>query len=123
MANINHVIVEGNLTKAAELSRWSDGTPYIRFTIANNEYYKNVDKAHYEKQIPISENASRDSDFLTESATEKVEKEAVIDTKTVSEASNKFTESYLDYYDVKDGLANYDRVTDLLLQFYDGKLY
>lgn len=40
MANINHVIVEGNLTKAAELSRWSDGTPYIRFTIANNEYYK-----------------------------------------------------------------------------------
>ena len=41
MANINHVIVEGNLTKAAELSRWSDGTPYIRFTIANNEYYKN----------------------------------------------------------------------------------
>ena len=89
----------------------------------DNEYYKNVDKAHYEKQIPISENASRDSDFLTESATEKVEKEAVIDTKTVSEASNKFTESYLDYYDVKDGLANYDRVTDLLLQFYDGKLY
>lgn len=40
MANINHIIVEGNLTKAAELSRWSDGTPYIRFTIANNEYYK-----------------------------------------------------------------------------------
>ena len=41
MANINSVVVEGNLVKAADLSRWSDGTPYIRFTIANNEYYKN----------------------------------------------------------------------------------
>ena len=41
MANINVVVIEGNLTKAAELSRWQDGTPYIRFTIANNEYYKN----------------------------------------------------------------------------------
>lgn len=40
MANINVVVIEGNLVKAAELSRWSDGTPYIRFTIANNEFYK-----------------------------------------------------------------------------------
>lgn len=40
MANINQVVVEGNLTQAATLSRWGDGTPYIRFTVANNEYYK-----------------------------------------------------------------------------------
>lgn len=40
MSNINQVWLEGNLTKAAELSRWSDGTPYCRFTIANNESYK-----------------------------------------------------------------------------------
>ena len=40
MASINHWIVEGNLTKAAELSRWSNGTPYCKFTIANNESYK-----------------------------------------------------------------------------------
>ena len=41
MANVNQVVVEGNLVKSAELSRWGDGTPYIRFTIANNEYFKN----------------------------------------------------------------------------------
>lgn len=41
MANINSVVVEGNLVKAADLSHWGDGTAYIRFTIANNEYYKN----------------------------------------------------------------------------------
>ena len=40
MASINHWIVEGNLTKAAELSRWSNGTPYCKFNIAHNESYK-----------------------------------------------------------------------------------
>ena len=33
MATINSVIVEGNLVRAAELSRWGDGTPYCRFTV------------------------------------------------------------------------------------------
>lgn len=40
MANINQVWLEGNLTASAVLSRWGDGTPYARFTIANNEYFK-----------------------------------------------------------------------------------
>ena len=40
MATINSVIVEGNLVRAAELSRWGDGTPYCRFTVASNESYK-----------------------------------------------------------------------------------
>ena len=40
MANINQVCLEGNLTASAVLSRWGDGTPYARFTIANNEYFK-----------------------------------------------------------------------------------
>lgn len=43
MANINQVVLEGNLVKAAELSRWNDGTPYCRFTLANNESYKDKD--------------------------------------------------------------------------------
>ena len=43
MSNINNVVIEGNLVKAAELSRWNDGTPYCRFTIANNESYKDKD--------------------------------------------------------------------------------
>ena len=43
MSNINLVCIEGNLTKAAELSRWTDGTPYCKFTIACNESYKDKD--------------------------------------------------------------------------------
>ena len=40
MSNINSVIIEGNLTKSAELGHWTNGTAYCRFTIANNESYK-----------------------------------------------------------------------------------
>lgn len=43
MSDLNIVIIEGNLVKAAELSRWDDGTPYCNFTIANNESYKQQD--------------------------------------------------------------------------------
>ena len=48
MGNINHVTVEGNLTQSAELSRWTDGTPYIRFTIAYNDSYKNKQTGEWE---------------------------------------------------------------------------
>ena len=44
MANVNIAVVEGNLTQAATLSRWGDGTAYCRFTVANNEYYKKGEK-------------------------------------------------------------------------------
>lgn len=46
MANVNMVILEGNLTQSAALSRWSNGTPYIRFTVASNEYYKKDDGSY-----------------------------------------------------------------------------
>lgn len=46
--NINRVVVEGNLTQSAELSRWTDGTPYSRFTIAYNDSYKNKQTGEWE---------------------------------------------------------------------------
>ena len=48
MSNINHVTVEGNLTQSAELSRWTDGTAYARFTIAYNDSYKNKETGEWE---------------------------------------------------------------------------
>ena len=48
MGNINSVIVEGNLTGSAELSRWTDGTAYSRFTIAYNDSYKNKSTGEWE---------------------------------------------------------------------------
>ena len=43
MGNINSVIIEGNVVKNAELSRWPNGTPYCKFTIAHNKSYKDKD--------------------------------------------------------------------------------
>ncbi|MBO7732576.1 MAG: single-stranded DNA-binding protein [Methanobrevibacter sp.] len=43
MGNINAVIIEGNIVKNAELSRWPNGTPYCKFTIAHNKSYKDKD--------------------------------------------------------------------------------
>lgn len=48
MGNINHVVVEGNLTQSAELSHWTDGTAYSRFTIAYNDSYKNKSTGEWE---------------------------------------------------------------------------
>ena len=48
MSNINHVTVEGNLTQSAELSHWTDGTAYARFTIAYNDSYKNKDTGEWQ---------------------------------------------------------------------------
>lgn len=48
MGYMNHVVVEGNLTQSAELSRWNDGTAYCRFTVAYNDSYKNRDTGEWE---------------------------------------------------------------------------
>ncbi len=50
MASVNLVVLEGNLTKSAELRYWNNNSPWCSFTIANNEYYK--DEAGNYKGIP-----------------------------------------------------------------------
>lgn len=81
----------------------------------NAEYYK----AH----PAINEQVRKDKTFLTEEAWEKVEEKAVIETEVVKELSNTFTETTLTLNGVSDGKISYSRVVNLLLQYYDGKLY
>ncbi|HBE09685.1 MAG TPA: DUF3810 domain-containing protein [Lachnospiraceae bacterium] len=92
----------------------------------NNEYYSNVyelDPERYKKQPAISDKVSDDSVFLTKEAKEEIDEKAVFNTETVNKISDDFTESYMTHYGIEDGLASYGRVTDLLLQYYDGILY
>ena len=42
MGNINSIVLEGNLTAAATLSHWPNGTAYARFTIAHSKSYKDT---------------------------------------------------------------------------------
>ena len=54
---------------------------------------------------------------------EEVESGALISTETVSKASDAFTDTTLKLNGVSDGIASYNRVVGLLLEYYDGTLY
>ena len=81
------------------------------------------DSEEYQSHIPISELAAFDKMFLTKEAWQQVEKRAVLDTKTVSQAADTFLNTTLTLNGVADGTVSYSRVVNLLLLYYDGILY
>lgn len=91
----------------------------------DRDFYKAVgkDKEVYLSNPLISVQVLEDKKFLTKEEWEKVEKEAVLDTEMVKEASDIVVETNLTLNGVKDGKISYSRVVDLLLQYYDGILY
>lgn len=91
----------------------------------DNDFYKAIGKNSeiYFSHPVIGGRVILDDEFLTDEMWEKVEKNAVIDTQTVKEASNTFTETTLVLNGVEDGKISYSRVVKLLLQYYDGILY
>lgn len=77
----------------------------------------------YALQPQTNELVDRDNIFLTEDIWHKVEEESVLDTETVDEISDNFTDATLKVNGVSDGMASYSRVVGLLLEYYDGILY
>ena len=64
--------------------------------------------------------------WLNEEAEEAIyytEDESLLDVDNMTQISWAATDASLKIYGVEDGIASYDRVTELLLQYYDGKLY
>lgn len=61
-----------------------------------------------------------DSCYTNEAREEMANKKPVVDTKVVKKLDDKFTETYMTYYNVT---PNYSEVALLLLNYYDGKLY
>ena len=91
----------------------------------DNAYYEAVgkDAELYLANERISEQVLSDDIFLLPETWEKVEDKAILSTDTVNQASNTFTETSLNLNGVSDGFAAYDRVTGLLLRYYDEELY
>ena len=71
----------------------------------------------------ISAQVFGDTRFLTQEAWERVEKTAVLPTETVKQAADTFLDTTLTLNGVSDGTVSYSRVVNLLLRYYDGKLY
>ena len=89
----------------------------------DNDFYDAVGEVEYWKHPAISVQVKKDDIFLTEEAWEQVEGTSVLDTDTVQQASYDFLETTLNLNGVEDGLESYSRVVELLLLYYDGKLY
>ena len=91
-----------------------------------NAYYDNMkaaDPERYKAQPSFSEHVKTDDIFLTKEAWEEVEETSIFNTDTMGKIHDDFTNGYMHYYGIEDGIASYGRVTDLLLQYYDGTLY
>lgn len=91
----------------------------------DNAYYEAIGEnaQKYLSNVQITEQVVEDDVFLLPETWEKVEEKAVFSTETVDKATDTFNETSLNLNGVSDGLAAYDRVTELLLNYYDGTLY
>lgn len=88
----------------------------------DNDFYDAVgsDKEFYWSQPVISEQVHTDNIFLTDEEWDRINGKALIDTETVEEISDTFTETVLVANGVSDGMISYSRVVRLLLQYYEG---
>ena len=87
----------------------------------DNDYYKAVGRNWdtYISQPRILEQVDEDNVFLTQEEWDRIEDKAVLDTETVDEVSDAFTETVLKANGVSDGMISYSRVVKLLLQYYE----
>lgn len=86
----------------------------------DNAFYESVGVDYYKTKVQISKQVRTDNQFLTPEAMEEVEKNAVISSETVKKYSDSFNEATIKMGGVPDGMASYDRVTELLLMYYFG---
>lgn len=87
----------------------------------DNDFYDAVggNMKSYLAQDRILPKVHTDNIFLTLEEWDRVEKKALLDTEVVDAVSDSFTDTTLKWNGVSDGLISYNRVVELLLQYYD----
>lgn len=87
----------------------------------DNDFYDAVggDMEAYLAQPVILPQVHEDNVFLTPQAWEEVEEDAVFETETVDAISDEFTDTVLVVNGVEDGILSYNRVVQLMLQYYE----
>lgn len=69
--------------------------------------------------VPLYSIVQIDNVFVTDEEWDRINGKAVIDTETVDEVSDTFTDTTLKLNGVSDGMLSYSRVVKLLLQYYN----
>lgn len=89
----------------------------------DNDFYDAVGRnmEAYLAQPAILPQVHVDNVFLTQEEWDRINDKAVIDTETVDKISDEFTDTVLVVNGVEDGILSYNRVVQLLLQYYEEK--
>ena len=85
----------------------------------DNDLWDAVGLDRYMQEPGILEQVYDDNIFLKQEVWDRIEEEAVIDTETVNEISDEFTDTVLKANGVEDGMISYSRVVELLLWYYN----
>lgn len=86
----------------------------------DNDFYDAVgrDREAYLAQPVILAQVHDDNTFVTDEEWDRINGKALIDTETVDEISDTFTDTTLKVNGVSDGMISYNRVVELLLWYY-----
>lgn len=68
--------------------------------------------------VALEEQVPEDNMFVEDSEWDRINKKALVDTETVEEVSDTFTNTTLKLNGVSDGMVSYSRVVRLLLRYY-----
>lgn len=84
----------------------------------DNDFYDAVGDEKYWEQPWILPQVHEDNIFLKQEDWDRINEDAVIDTETVDEISDTFTDTVLKANGVEDGMISYSRVVELLMWYY-----
>ncbi len=84
----------------------------------DNDFYAAVGDDKYWEQPAILPQVHVDNIFLKQEDWDRINEEAVVDTETVNEISDEFTDTVLKANGVEDGMISYSRVVELLMWYY-----
>ncbi len=122
----NYIAFRACINSDNEFIRYAGYLSVLNYV--NNAYIESIIeldnfKEIYSKEPRISDKVNYDNAFLSEEVHKMVEETAIVDSKTVEKINDTMVDASLKANGVYDGMASYDRVTELLLQYYDGTLY
>ncbi len=131
LAHLKGYILEDEANFISYLACLQSEQPLVRYSgylsvlnYLDNDFYKAIgrdNKAYFAQPI-IDEQVRLDNIFVTDEEWERINGKALIDTETVDEVSDKVVDVTLKVNGVKDGMVSYNRVVELLLQYYSGKM-
>ena len=128
LAHLRGYIYEDEANMIGYLACIKSGNPFFEYSgylsvlyYLDNDFWDAIghDVNAYYAQPIILPQVDEDNIFLKQEDWDRIEEEAVIDTETVDEVSDAFTETVLVVNGVEDGIKSYSRVVELLLLYYE----